>query len=124
MNNRIKELRTSLKMSQEKFGEILGLSKSGVSEIESCRRNVTEQHIIMIRNHKFESGKSVNENWLRTGEGEMFLPKTREDAIAELTIDLLKDEPDSFRNRVVSALAKLSSEEWEVLEKMVNNIVK
>ena len=124
MNNRIKELRTSLKMSQEKFGEILGLSKSGVSEIESCRRNVTEQHIIMLRNHKFEGGKIVSEKWIRTGEGEMFLPKTREDSIAELTIDLLKDEPDSFRNRVVSALAKLSSDEWEVLEKLVEDIVK
>ena len=111
-------------MSQEKFGEILGLSKSGVSEIESCRRNVTEQHIIMLRNHKFEGGKIVNEEWIRTGEGEMFLPKTREDEIAELTIDLLKDEPDSFRNRVVSALAKLSYDEWEVLEKLVNDIVK
>lgn len=124
MNNRIKELRTSLKKSQEEFGKILGLSKSGVSEIESGRRNVTEQHIIMLRNHKEPDGKIVNEEWLRTGEGEMFIPKTREDAIAELTLDLLKEEPDSFRNRVVSALAKLSADEWKVLEKVFDDIVK
>ena len=49
MNSRIKELRKSLDKSQEEFGKILGLSKSGVSEIEAGRRNVTEQHIIMLK---------------------------------------------------------------------------
>lgn len=117
MNERIKTLRTELKMSQQKLGEWLGLSKSGVSEIESGRRNVTEQHIIMLKSH------NVNETWLRTGVGDMMVPIDRESDIAKLTVDLLTEESDSFKNRLISALARLSVEEWELLEKMFSDVV-
>ena len=123
MNNRFKTLRTSLNKSQEEFGKILGLSKSGVSEIESGRRNVTEQHIIMLKNHREPNWKIINETWLRTGEEEMFVPTTRENEIAQLTMQCLEDEPDSFRNRLVSALARLSEDEWAVLEKVAKDLV-
>ena len=120
MNTRIKELRKALKKSQEDFGKILGLSKSGISEIEAGRRNVTEQHIIMLKNC---SDFNVNEKWLRTGEGEMFLPIERETDIARLTMQLLTEESDSFKNRLISALARLSEDEWEVIEKTFNSVV-
>ena len=49
INERIRQLRKEeLGMNMEQFGKLLGLSKSGVSEIESGRRNVTEQHIQML----------------------------------------------------------------------------
>ena len=120
MNTRIKELRKALNKSQEDFGKILGLSKSGISEIEAGRRNVTEQHIIMLKNC---SDFNVNENWIRTGEGDMFLPIEREKDIARLTMQLLTEESDSFKNRLVSALARLSEDEWEVLERMFASVV-
>ena len=119
MNERLKELRSYLGKSQEEFGKMLGLSKSGISEIESGRRNVTEQHLIMLQNC---SESYINVNWVRTGEGEMFLDVSREVEIARFTKNLLLDEPDSFKNRLISALAKLSVEEWEVLEKIARNM--
>ena len=67
MNQRIKELRRNLQMTQEDLGKWLGITKSGVSEIEAGRRKVTEQHIIMLVNH------GVNENWVRTGIGSMMI---------------------------------------------------
>lgn len=67
-NDRIKEIRKSLKLSQEGFGNAIGLTKSSISNIESGIRNVTEQHIRLIC-----SEFDVNEDWLRTGEGEMFV---------------------------------------------------
>ena len=121
MNSRFKELRKALGKSQEEFGKLLGLSKSGVSDIESGRRNVTEQHIIMLNNYK---DKRISENWLRTGEGEMFLPIDREREIAKLTMDLLTEETDSFKNRLISALSRLSEEEWELLAKIADDITK
>lgn len=119
MNSRFKELRKALNKSQEDFGKILGLSKSGVSDIESGRRNVTEQHIIMLKNYK---EKPINENWLRTGEGEMFLPMDREAEIAKLTVNLFMEESDSFKNRFVSLLARMTDEEWNLLESMVEKL--
>ena len=85
----MKELRKSLNKSQEDFGKILGLSKSGVSEIEAGRRNVTEQHIIMLKNYTDVVHGNINENWLRYGEGEMFLPMDKETELAKLTVDYL-----------------------------------
>ena len=123
MNNRFKELRKNLNMSQEEFGKLLGLSKSGVSDIESGRRNVTEQHLIMLKNSK-DLGKPISEEWLRTGEGEMFLPIDRETELAKLTVDLLTEESDSFKSRFISMLAKMNDDEWKLLENMVNELSK
>ena len=121
MNTRIKELRKAMKKSQEDFGKILGLSKSGVSEIEAGRRNVTEQHIIMLKNC---TEYCINETWLRTGEGEMFLPMDRATELAKLTVNLFTEESDSFKNRFVSLLARMTDEEWALLESMVEKLAK
>lgn len=120
-NERLKALRISCNKSQEEFGKILGLSKSGVSEIENGRRNVTEQHLIMLKNY---TEKSINIEWLRTGEGEMFLPLDRQDQIANLTATLFKGEKDSFKERLILALAGLDESEWEMLEKIAEKIAR
>lgn len=63
INERIKELRQNLHMSQEEFGKTIGLSKSGISNIESGARSVREAHIKLIC-----SSFKVSANWLRTGK--------------------------------------------------------
>ncbi len=67
INERMKKIRLALGLSQDEFGQRLGISKSGVSDIESGRRKVTDQHIVALR------ALNVNESWLRDGSGEMFL---------------------------------------------------
>lgn len=67
MNERVKQLRQELKLSGEKFGEPLGVSRTAISLIESGKNNLTEQMIKLIC-HAY----NVNEEWLRTGSGEMF----------------------------------------------------
>lgn len=86
MNERFKKLRKALGLTQGEFGKILGLSTSGVSEIEAGRRKVTEQHLIMLSNYK---KKIVNINWLRTGEGEMFKERSPSDEVGYYVEDLL-----------------------------------
>ncbi len=119
MNKRLKKLRKELDLTQEDFGKILGLSKSGISEIESGRRNVTEQHILMLKNYK---KKPISEKWIRTGKDAMFLPEDRKSALANLESDLLTEKPDSFKNKFVSLIAKMDDEEWEMLESLVNHL--
>ena len=117
MNERIKELRAALKMSQEELGKWLGISKSGVSDIEVGRRSVTEQHILMLGMH------DVNEHWLRDGTGEMFVKISKDEQIAAFIGDLLKDEEDSFKRRLITMLSRLSEKEWEVLAEKANELV-
>lgn len=115
LNTRLKTIRKSISLSQEEFGKKLGITGAAISKIESGNRNVTEQMTLAII-REFD----VNEQWLRTGEGEMFLIKTRDEEIASFIGTLLKKEDDTFKKRLISALSKLEEPDWEVLEKMCN----
>lgn len=68
MNERIAELRKALKLSQTAFGKRIGLTASGVSNIEVGIREVQERHIKLIAS----AFPDVSEEWLRNGDGEMF----------------------------------------------------
>lgn len=118
MNQRVKEIRKSKELSMDKFGEKLGVTKVAISRLESGERNLTEQ---MIRSICREFG--INETWLRTGEGEMY-DNSREVELARLTKDLLAEESDSFKNRLIRALAKLNTEQWELLAQISEEIAK
>ena len=68
MNKRIRELRKVLNLSQREFANKIGLKQNAISYMEKSGSTVTEQNIKNIC-----SQFSVNENWLRTGFGKMFL---------------------------------------------------
>ena len=119
MNERVKELRKTLGFSGEKFGERLGITKHAVSKIENNLVGLSESNIKAIC-REF----NVNEEWLRYGRGEMYLKLDREDEIAKLTKELLSEEEDSFKNRLISALANLSKEQWEVLNSIAEQLTK
>ena len=119
MQNRIKALRKELNLTQEKFGERLGMKKNSISQIENGINALTEQLLVSIC-REF----NVNEEWLRTGEGGMFVTLNRTQQIAQLTADLFKGEKDSFKERLLLALAKLNEDEWKVLEKIATDLTK
>ena len=119
LQDRIKLLRKELNLTQEKFGERLGMKKNSISQIENGVNSLTEQLLVSIC-REF----SVNEKWLRTGEGEMFASLNRTQQIAQLTADLFKGEKDSFKERLLLALAKLNEDEWKVLEKIATDLTK
>lgn len=62
INERVKEVRKNLHLSQEEFGNRLGLSKSGISNIEKGTRNVTSKHVKLI-----STIFGIDEQWLTTG---------------------------------------------------------
>ena len=72
MNSRIRELRKALNLSQKEFAEKIGLKQNAISFMEKSGSTVTEQNIKTIC-----SQFSVNENWLRSGNGQMFLEKEK-----------------------------------------------
>ena len=67
INQRIKEVRKALKMNQDEFAEVLLITQTGVSAIEIGRRYPTDRNISLLCQKLH-----VSEEWLRTGEGEMF----------------------------------------------------
>lgn len=80
MNERVKELRKTLGLTLDKFGERLGVTKQTVSRIENGINNVTDQMFKSIC-REF----NVREEWLRNGEEPMFngFPQTVLDELCE-----------------------------------------
>ena len=116
MNERIKELRKTLGLSQEAFAERLGLKGSAVSLVECGRRNVTTQNINAICR---EFG--VNEEWLRTGSGDMFEEMSRAEKAAQI-VGASLGSGDEFILNTFIALGQLSPNEWELIKKFVDKI--
>lgn len=119
LNKRIKELRNTLNLTLEKFGERLGVTKVAISNLEKGNRNVTDQMFKSIC-REFD----VNEEWLRNGTGSMFRTLTRSEIITDFTTDLLKDEEKSFQRRFIEALAVLDEDDWKTLEKISEKLKK
>lgn len=120
INQRFRELRKECKKSQEEWANILGLSRSGIADIEAGRRNVTEKHIKLLSIEPID-GRYINEDWLRTGDGDPFKKLTRSQVITDFAADLIKED-DSFKTRLIEALAKLNDDEWEILEKLAKDL--
>ena len=117
MNERIKELRKSLGLTQLEFGEQVGVKANTIGNYEIGLRTPSDAVIRAIC-REF----NVNENWLRTGEGEMFNPQ--DEKLAAFIGSLVADDSDPFKRCMVELLADLTPEEWKLLEKMAERLTK
>lgn len=117
INQRILEVRKALKMSQTEFGKEIGVSRGVINNIDL---NVVPAKPLLIQ--QICKAYNVNETWLTTGEGEMFVKQSRTDEIAQFVGRTLATTEDTFQKRLIAALSKLSVEEWEVLEKLANDL--
>lgn len=113
MKDRIREVREYFGLSMEKFGSRIGIGKASISLLESGKNNPSVQTITLICR---EFG--VNEQWLRTGEGEMF-EQTRASVL-----DRLSTEYDLSREQrsVIEAFLDLDPQERDVILKYVHNV--
>ena len=114
---RIKEIRKYLQLTLEKFGEKLGVGKTAISKIENNERGVTEQMIKAVC-REFD----VNEEWLRTGKGEMFIELTEQEKIMKFTGLLLKDEDSVVANAIQALIVtyeKLDDTSKATLNKII-----
>ena len=111
---RVKELRTALSLTLEKFGNRVGVTKVAISNIEKGNRNLTEQMIKAIC-REF----NVNYDWLVYGDGEMFseLPKTILDELCRV-YDL-----DEIDRKLIQEYIKMSKESRRVLKDYIMRII-
>lgn len=87
MNKRLKEIRLFYKLSQEEFGKKIGLESRGhISTLESGKKNITDR-IVKDVCREFK----INEQWLRTGEGNMFSDISDKEAYFNAATDLSSD---------------------------------
>lgn len=118
MKNRIRELRKELGLTQSEFGGRLGVKGNTVTGYESGTR-VPSDAIIFSICREFD----VNEDWLRTGSGDMFITKTRSQEIVDFMSELMNDPDDSFKRRFIESIAQLSEDEWKVIEQIIDRLL-
>ena len=118
---RVKEIRTVLSLTLEKFGEKLGVGKTAISKIEKSERSLTDQMAKSICREY-----NVNYDWLMDEDGDMFsdLPQTVLDElclqyelddldrfIVELYVGLPKDVRDGIKARAKDLIQKRNASE-------------
>lgn len=119
MNERLKLLRKNLDLTQQEFADRIGSKRNTIAKYETDT-NVPSAAVISLICREF----NVSEEWLRNGTGEMFIEQTPDEEIAAFVGNLLKDEEDSFKRRLISGLAALDDTGWDVLEKFLDSIQK
>ena len=117
IGERIAAVMDVLSMKQKDFAERIGVTPAAISAMCKGKNGASATTIKAICG-TFD----VNESWLLTGEGEMFSKKSAYDDIADFVADLSKKEPDDFQVRLISALARLSPEKWELVEEIFDDI--
>lgn len=118
IGERLKLFRKHENLKQKDIAAGVQVKETTVTAWECAYRPIPDR---MIQGICREFG--VNENWLRTGEGEMIIPKSRSQQISDFIADVEADD-DSFKARLINALANLDQDEWDVLERIADEIKK
>ena len=119
MNERISAIIEASGIKKTVFADRLNVSQAFVSQLCSGVKQPSDRTIADIC-REFD----VNETWLRTGEGEMFIQRTRNQQITDFLGDLIKEEDGTFKKRLIEAMSKLDEKDWEDIEHLVSKLTK
>ena len=109
MKDRLKQLRKELQLNQQEFADKLGINRGTLANYE-VGRNEPIDAVIKLICGKF----NVNEDWLRTGEGEMFVQVSRADELQRLIDASLSEESGEFKRRIATAIMRLTPEQLRI----------
>lgn len=124
MNERIKQIRKSLQLTQQEFADKLGVARNNIAGYETNKRCPSDAVVSLICR---EFG--INENWFRNGEGEMYEQITDQQKVMKYAGLLLKDTDSVVANAIKTFMVtyeQLDDTSKTVLEKIamqyINNL--
>lgn len=122
ISDRIIEIRKLAGFSQEEFAKELDLSRNFINQVENKKKNFSDRTISYICEKIKINGESINEHWLRTGEGNKTIKRTRNQEITAFAKEVLKLPDENIKRRLIEALVKLDENDWLTIEKIANNL--
>lgn len=119
MNERIKIIRKHYNLSQIEFGSRINVKQTTVAAYERGTRTPLDAIVGAIC-REF----NVREQWLRTGEGEMFNPVNRDEEIMAFMGSVLSADGDTakFQKRFLTVLSRLTLEEWKLIQDKIKEL--
>ena len=119
MKERLKLLRNALKLNQQEFADKIQVNRSTVAGYERGSTNLSERTIADICRVFY-----VNEDWLRTGEGEMFRARNTTNEELALQVGKLLNTDDEFTKNLFLEYLKLPPEMKTLFEEYVHTLAK
>jgi len=116
MIERIKELRKKLNLTQGEFAEKIRLGHSTLGMMEVGKRDINDRHIKLICDTF-----NVNEEWLRTGDGEMFISKSLDDEFY-YNLGYYGKKLTDIQKVIINEYLKVSPEAKEEITKFIRNV--
>lgn len=113
MNERVKQIRLALGLTGDKFAEKLGVKHPSIYRIESGKTNLTDQMIKSIC-----LAYNVNEDWLRTGEGDMFI-ENKESFLESISKQFNLEDLDI---KILESYVNLSPDKRKVIKDYLKSI--
>ena len=117
MNNRLKTIRTTANLTQQEFADKLGIKRGTIANYELGRNEPIDAVIRMICQ---EFG--ISEKWLRTGKGDMRIPRNRDEEIADMVGKALSGD-NEFKKSVIRMICTRSESELDALDQMLTQLV-
>lgn len=114
MNERLKEVRLALHLSQDAFAQRIGMTGGGVSHLENGKRNFTEQVIKLICK-EFD----VDYIWFTTGKGNMHSIDNYDDDFM-VQLDAIMTGETSFLKTLIKSFVQLDKEDLNALERLID----
>lgn len=114
MNERIKELRKALNLTQQEFADRLNIKRGAIANYE-VGRNEPIDAVISLICREF----NVNEEWLRDGSGEMFRAEEESSIVARAT--MLLGEKDPLFEAFIDTYSKLTPRNRELLQQFMSD---
>ena len=117
-SERISAVIDDLGMKKTAFAERLNVSQAFISQLCSGVKQPSDRTISDIC-REF----NVSEEWLRTGAGDMFQPKSRNEELFEFAAKVADGDPGSLQAQLLAVMSRLTDEQWEVLAQVAREFV-
>ena len=105
--------------NKSKFARQLNVTPAYISKLCKDKENIPSDRTIADICREF----NVNENWLRTGQGDPYIQLSRDDELSQFFGEVMKEEDPDFRRRLLSVMSRLTTDEWALLEQMAWKLV-
>lgn len=116
---RLKHLRLKLGLSQKEFANRLGITNVSISYLEhGVKKMSSATRNLVLREF------NVNPLWLDSGEGDMFLEMSDNDKLVMFVDEVLKSSNSDIRKRLLSALSRIPSSQWNAIADILETISK
>ena len=97
--------------SKSDFARAINVTPAYISKLGKQPESIPSDRTISDICREF----NVDEHWLRTGEGEMFRPKTRNEELLEFAVRAAESPSSDIKAKLLHVMAKLTEEQWELL---------